>query len=220
MKKLFLLLLLANLALFAYAYFDRMNSASQATAERYKPVNADQVKSLTAQQVAKLGPAKVAQLTLACAEWGPLSEADRVKATRLLEPLALGRTMSSRRVDVTAEHWIYIPPKQNRAAADRAMADLKKLNVTDSAIVLENGQWNFAISLGVFRSKEGADARLAELKNKGVKTATYRQREQTVAMTALVLREPTQAMLSKLEEIKTQVVGSNVTTGACPESRT
>ena len=73
---------------------------------------------------------------------------------------------------------------------------------------------------GVFRNKEGADARLAELKAKGVKTATYRQREQIVAMTSLVLREPTQAMLIKLEELKAQVAGSAVSTGACPEVKT
>ncbi len=219
MKKLFIVLLLANIALFGYAYFDRMNSAAQASADRFKPLNAEQVKVLTAQQVAKLGPAKVAQLTLACAEWGPISESDRARANKLLEPLALGKTLLSRRVEVTAEHWIYIPPKSSRSAADKALADLKKLGVSDSAVVLEPGQWNFAISLGVFRNKDGADARLAEVKSKGVKTATYRQREQTLAMTALVLREPTQATVSKLEELKTQVPGSTVTTGACPESR-
>lgn len=219
MKKLFIVLLLANIALFGYAYFDRMNSAAQASADRFKPLNAEQVKVLTAQQVAKLGPAKVAQLTLACAEWGPISESDRARANKLLEPLALGKTLLSRRVEVTAEHWIYIPPKSSRSAADKALADLKKLGVSDSAVVLEPGQWNFAISLGVFRNKDGADARLAEVKSKGVKTATYRQREQTLAMTALVLREPTQATVSKLEELKAQVPGSTVTTGACPESR-
>lgn len=219
MKKLFVVLLLANVVLFGYVYFDRMNSAAQASADRFKPLNADQVKVLTTQQVAKLGPAKVAQLTLACAEWGPISESDRARANKLLEPLALGKTLLSRRVEVTAEHWIYIPPKSSRSAADKALADLKKLGVSDSAIVLEPGQWNFAISLGVFRNKDGADARLAEVKSRGVKTATYRQREQTLAMTALVLREPTQATVSKLEELKAQVPGSTVTTGACPEIR-
>lgn len=219
MKKFFLFLLIANVALFAYAYVDRMNSEAQATADRYKPFNADQVKSLSAQQMAKLGPAKVAQLTLACAEWGPLSEADRLRAVKLLEPLALGRTMSTRRVETTAEHWVYIPPKQSRASADRAMADLKKLGVTDSAVVLEDGPWNLAVSLGVFRNKEGADARLAEVKARGVKTATYGERAQTVVMNALVLREPTQAMLVKLEELRAQVAGTVVTTGTCPDTK-
>lgn len=219
MKKLLVLLLIANAALFSYAYYDRMNAASHATADRFRPLNADRVKSLTPQQVAKLGPAKVAQLTLACAEWGPLSEADRVRALKLIEPLALGRTLSSRRVDVSAEHWVYIPPKPNKPAAERALAELKRLGINDSALVLESGQWNFAISLGVFRNKDGADARLTEVRNKGVKTAAYRQREQTIAMTSLVLREPTQATLGKLDEFKAQVAGSAVTTGACPEPR-
>ena len=217
MRKLLVLLLLANIALFAYAYVDSMNASAQASADRYKPVNADAVKTLTAQQVSKLGPAKVAQLTLACAEWGPLSEADRVRAMKLLEPLALGRTLLARRMDVTAEHWVYIPPKASRPAADRALADLKRLNITDSAVVLEPGEWNFAISLGVFRSKEGADARLDTVRARGVKTATYRQRGQVLAMTALVLREPAQATVSKLEELKTQIPGTAITTGACPE---
>ena len=217
MKKLLVLLLLANAALFSYAYFDGMNANAQANAERYKPINADAVKSLTAQQVSKLGPAKVAQLTLACAEWGPLSETDRVRASKLLEPLVLGRTLLSRSVNVQAEHWVYIPPKANRAAADRAFADLKRLNVTGSSVVLEPGEWNFAISFGVFRTKAEADERLAAIRAKGVKTATYRQRQQTLLMTALVLREPTQTTVSKLEELSLQIPGTSVTTGACPE---
>lgn len=217
MKKLLVLLLLANAALFSYAYFDGMNANAQANAERYKPINADAVKSLTAQQMSKLGPAKVAQLTLACAEWGPLSETDRARAGKLLEPLVLGRTLLSRSVEVQAEHWVYIPPKANRAAADRAFADLKRLNVAGSSVVLEPGEWNFAISFGVFRTKAEADERLAAIRAKGVKTATYRQRQQTVAMTALVLREPTQTTVSKLEELSLQIPGTSVTTGACPE---
>ena len=214
MKKLLVLLLLANAALFSYAYFDGMNANAQANAERYKPINADAVKSLTAQQMSKLGPAKVAQLTLACAEWGPLSETDRARAGKLLEPLVLGRTLLSRSVNVQAEHWVYIPPKANRAAADRAFADLKRLNVAGSSVVLEPGEWNFAISFGVFRTKAEADERLAAIRAKGVKTATYRQRQQTVAMTALVLREPTQTTVSKLEELSLQIPGTSVTTGA------
>ena len=217
MKKLLILLSLANIALFGYAYVVEMNASSQASAERYKPINADAVKPLTAQQVSKLGPAKVAQLTLACAEWGPLTELDRARATKLLEPLALGRTLLSRRVDVKAEHWVYIPPKPNRPAADRALADLKRLNITDGSLVLEPGEWNFAISLGVFRDKSSADARLAAIRSKGVKTAAYRQRDQLLALTALVLREPAQTTVSKLEELKAQIPGTVITTGACPD---
>jgi hypothetical protein len=219
MKKLFLFLLLANAALFAYGYYRHVSATSSADAERFRPLNPESVKVLSAQQVAKLGPAKVAQLTLACAEWGPLNEPELTRARQLLEPLGLGRTLATRRVDVNAEHWVYIPPKANKGAAERALAELGRLNVTDAAIVSETGPWQWSISLGVFRTRSAADNRFEEVRQKGVKTATYRSREQAVAMTAIVLREPQQATLQKLEEFKTQIPGSTVTTGACPENR-
>lgn len=219
MKKLFLFLLLANVALFGYAYYERYNSDAMATSERYKPVNADQVRVLTTQQISKLGPAKVAQLTLACAEWGPFTEVDRARATKLLEPMGLARTLTSRRVEVPAEHWVYIAPKANKVAAERALADLKRLNVKDVALIQDQSAWNFAISLGVFRNKDGADARLAEVKKLGVKTAAYGTRPQTVAMTNLVLREPAQSTITQLETLQSQIAGTTVTTGACPEAK-
>lgn len=219
MKKLFLFLLLANVALALYGYYLHVASRASADAERFRPVNDESVKVLTPQQVAKLGPAKVAQLTLACAEWGPLNDPELTRAKQLLEPLGLGRTINTKRVDVTAEHWVYIPPKANKAAAERALAELGRLNVTDTAIVTESGQWQWSISLGVYRTRAAADNRFEEVRQKGVKTATYRSREQSVTMTAIVLREPQQGTLQKLEEFKTQIPGSTVTTGACPENR-
>jgi hypothetical protein len=218
-KKFFLFLLVANIALAAYGYYRQTTSRASPDAERLRPINPESVKVLTPQQMAKLGPAKVAQLTLACAEWGPLNDPELTRAKQLLEPLGLGRTLVTRRVDVTAEHWVYIPPKANKGAAERALAELGRLNVTDAAIVSESGQWQWSISLGVFRTRAAADNRFEEVRQKGVKTATYRSREQSVAMTAIVLREPPQATLQKLEEFKNQIPGSAVTTGACPENR-
>jgi hypothetical protein len=219
LKKFLTLLLLLNVAVFAYGYYSMQAAKHSAESERLRPINADAVKILTPQQVAKLGPAKVAQLTLACAEWGPFNEPERVKAMQLLEPMNLGRSMSARRVEITAPHWVYIPPKKDRAAAERAMTELKRLNVTDAVLLTEKGEWNWAISLGVFRTKEAADNRREELRGKGVKTMAYREREQTVTLTSLVLREPSQATLATLETARQQLPSSSVSTGACPENR-
>ncbi len=219
MKKIVLTLLIANLVVFGYGYYRYTTANASPDSERLKPINAEGVRVLTSQQYAKLGPAKVAQLTLACAEWGPFNDAELTKAKALLEPLALGKTLNQRRVDITAEHWVYIPSKPNKSAAERALSELSRLGVTDAAVVSESGPWQWSISLGVFRTRSGADKRFEEVRTKGVKTATYRAREQTVAATSIVLREPAQATLAKIEEFKTQLVGSTVVTGACPENR-
>jgi hypothetical protein len=216
-KKLLLFLLLVNVAVFGYGYYAQTTANASAENERFKPINPDVVKILTPQQVAKLGPAKVAQLTLACAEWGPFNDTELAKA--LLDPLGLGRTLNTRRVEARADHWMFIPSKGSKAAAERAVAELKRLNVNESVIIPEPGAWQWAISLGAFKTKAAADAYFEVVRKKGVRTAVYRYREQTWPMTSIVLREPQQTTLQKLEEFKTQLGGSAVVTGACPENR-
>ena len=92
-------------------------------AEQVQP---DKIKLLTPQQVAALGPAKVAALADVCLEWGPLSEADRARALADLEPLQLGKLLTQRTQRETSNtFWVYLPPVQNRADADRRAADAK-----------------------------------------------------------------------------------------------
>ncbi len=219
MRKLLLFLLLANAAMLGYGYYRQSAVNASPENERLKPINADAVKILSAQQVAKLGPSKVAQLTLACAEWGPFNDVELTKAKQLLEPIGLGRTLTTRRVDARADHWIYIPSKGSKAAAERTVAELKRLNVNDTFIIPEAGAWQWAISLGAFKTKAAADAYYELARTKGVKTAVYRYREQTWQMSSIVLREPPQSTLQKLEEYKSQLGGSSIVTGACPENR-
>ncbi len=211
--------MLLNLGLFGYGYYEQTMANASPESERLKPINPESMKLLTSQQVAKLGPAKVAQLTLACAEWGPFNDIELARARQLLEPLGLGRTLVTRRTEGKAEHWVYIPPKANKAAAERALAELTRLNVSDAAVVTEPGQWQWSITLGAFRTRAAADSRFDEIRSKGVRTATYRQREQTIALTAIVLREPLQSTVQRIEALKTQLPGSAVATGACPENR-
>ena len=97
MRAAVLILIVVNVLLFGYARLDR---AARSEAGRLgTQVEPDRIRILTSQQVAALGPAKVAALPDVCVEWGPFADADRVRAQADLEPLALGRLMSQRRVE-------------------------------------------------------------------------------------------------------------------------
>ncbi len=97
MRTVLLLLLVANLTLFAYT---RLDSAGSGEAVRLREqVRPDKLVILTPQQVAALGPGKVASLADVCLEWGPFSDAERTRALADLEPLALGRLLTQRRLD-------------------------------------------------------------------------------------------------------------------------
>src|SRR4029453_12722948 len=135
-----LLLIVANLALFAYTKLDSVaDGEGTRSAEQVDP---DKIKILTPQQVAALGPAKIAALADVCAEWGPFSDAERAKALADLDPLQLGKLLTQRRIDVDGGFWVSVGPFANRAAAEKRVADLRAQGVTDMrAVAAGRGQF-------------------------------------------------------------------------------
>lgn len=95
MRIVVILLLLANLALFALTRLDAAGGGEpQRLAEQIQP---EKLKLLTPQQVAALGP-KAAAASEVCVEWGPMSETERARAMVELAPLNLGASITPRRV--------------------------------------------------------------------------------------------------------------------------
>lgn len=66
--------------------------------------------------------------------------------------------------------WVYIPPLPGKPEADKKAAELRGFGVTDYFII-PDGPNRFAISLGIFSAEKGGQERLAELKEKGVRSA-------------------------------------------------
>src|SRR5581483_4825168 len=62
----------------------------------------DKIRILTSQQVAALGPEKTASLSDVCAEWGPFTENERVRALADLDPLGIARLITIKRIEATA----------------------------------------------------------------------------------------------------------------------
>ena len=215
MRTLVFLLLLANLTLFGYIKLDSMTGGEGVRlAQQVQP---DKISLLTPRQVAALDPAKVATLADVCVEWGPLSDTEKTRALATLEPLDLARLISEKRVEVIANYWTFMPPAANKPAADRKLAELKAQGVKD-LLLIDAGPQRYAISLGVFRSEERAQARLAELEAQGVKGAQVAARAQSVLQTALVVRDPSAPAMARLKELQSGFPGSELKVGACDKT--
>ena len=210
MKTLVLLLLLANLTLFLYTKLDSVSSG-EGLREQVQP---DKITLLSPQQVAALGPTKVSALANVCVEWGPLSDSDKARALASLEPLDLSRLLSQKNVEVVASYWVFIPPAANRPAADRRLDELRALGVKD-VLVIDGGTQRFAISLGAFQTEAAAQARLDALAAQGVKTAKVGARAQAVVQTALVVRDPPAAAVTRLKELQAGFPGTDIKIGTC-----
>lgn len=75
------------------------------------------------------------------------------------------------------DFWVYIPPRANRAAAEKKLEELRQIGIDDAFLIQEAGPHQFAISLGLFRSEEQALQHLSRLGKQGVRSAQVMGRE-------------------------------------------
>ena len=229
MRVVFFLLLLANFGFFAWIYFgaDRASDEPQLMQQQ---VNAQEIRLLSPDQIAKLAAERARQAAerprlsraalVPCLELGAFSPVDVPRAQQALEPLALGARLSQRRTEEVASYWVFIPPLRSRQAASQKAAELKKLGIEDFFIVQEDAKFRYAISLGVFKTSEAAQARLAELKTKGVRTARVSPKETSVQKVYFAVREVPDALVAKLNELRQTFAGTELRDCPAEEKRT
>ena len=109
---------------------------------------------------------------------------------------------SQRKVDDSAGWWVYVPAQPNKAAADKKVAELRELRVSEFFVISEDGPNKYAISLGVFKTGEAARNYLETLTKRGVKTARADERETKLTRTVLQFPEVDDGLKARLAEIK------------------
>lgn len=221
MRALFLLLVFANLALYAWTrYGPPADAADPAPLRQIAPEKlkvlapADLPAALPAPQAkpvpAQPAPSVAAAAPARCMEWGSFTLADAPRAEQALQPLALGERLAQRRTEETASWWVFIPPQGSRQAALKKAAELKGLGIGEYFVVQEEAEYRWALSLGVFRTEEAAQARLAALRTQGVRSARVGRRETTVPKVWLQVKSVDAALQATLKEIARQTDGSEL----------
>jgi len=239
-RLLFLLLLAANLALFAWMRLhaqsdpaiDRRPLAQQIAPEKLRIVSEQELASMPppppsapkpkpasppqkpappeAPAPAAAAPPAAPPPAIACLEWGSFNPTEEARASKALEPLALGAKLSARRGEETASWWVHMPPQGSRAAAQKKAAELKKLGVQDYFVVQDTSPLRWAISLGVFTTEDAAQARLAALRGQGVRSAVIGQRETRVPKAWFQVRDVDAPLREKLEALAKDFDGATL----------
>jgi hypothetical protein len=231
MRALFLFLVLANVAFFAWSrYFSPADAGAdplplgrqiqpeqlkilapgeQPPVASPKPAPASPVAAAPAAPVAA-APAAPPAASGSCLEWGSFTLADAPRAEKALEPLALGDRVVQRRTEELAGWWVFIPPQSNRQGALKKASELKGRGIDDYFVVVDDSPYRWAVSLGVFRNEEAAQARLSALRAKGVRSAQVGPRETMVPKVWLQVRGVDAALEARLKDIARQVEGSDL----------
>lgn len=224
MRALFLLLVLANLAYFAYAHISREGADARARIAQLE-IAPDKIKALKAAVQApperpkgqgRAIPPATPRPAAACLEWGLFAGPAVAKAEGALAGLGLPAGRVERTVVDSGGYWVYMPPQKTKADVDRKVGELKEFGVTEFFVVQEAGQWRNAISLGIFRTEEAAQAFLSRLKERGVRSAVTGRRENFLKQVAFHVREPDPALVAKLTEMQKGFPGTEMKAGPCP----
>lgn len=228
MRIAFFLLLLVNLVFFAWAYFGAGRPAEEPQLMEQQ-LNPQEIRLLSAEQIAKLASERAKQPVerpkapakapiAACLEFGAFNLGDVPRVQQALEPLGLGSRLTQRRADEIASYWVFMPPLRNRQAANVKAVELKKLGVEDFFVVQEDPKLRFAISLGVFKTEEAANSRLAELRRKGVRTARVGPKETSVQKIYFAIRDVPEALVTRLHDLRQGFAGTELR-DCVPEER-
>ncbi len=201
MRTLFFLLLFINLAFAVYIQLEPVARSGPQSAPEFRP---EKIKPL---------PAIAAQATTTCLEWGRFVEADLERVESAIAKHELSEQVSRQDIGKAPVYWIHIPPLRSRQHAERKMGELKRLGVTTYTLVQDDSKWNNAISMGFFENIEDAQAFMAALRSKGVRSAIIGARN--LEQVKFVAREPSESVTGKMTALKQEFPGSELNTTEC-----
>ncbi len=205
------ILLVANLALAAWIFSDSQRPTDDAPLLQTQ-LNADRIRIV--RDGGEIAP--VVPLADACIEWSPFPPDELARARTAVADLTFGERLYTAPVSVMAGWWVFIPPQASHDAAARKVAELRQLGIADTFLVQERGEWENAISLGIFRNEDGAKRFLDLLRGKGVRTAVSGARAQQVRQNGLFLRQPAATDARALADLQGRFPGTSVRTVRCP----
>ncbi len=143
------------------------------------PVPANPADTSTSQMEKALPPVDSKPVPLACLEWGTFNSQELDRARQWSAEHLPAAKLSTRGEPPKAPWMVIVPPQASASAAQAMAAQFAKNGVQDFFVVQE-GPYQHGISLGVFRTEEGAKRHASTLQAKGIRTAKVVARPNSV----------------------------------------
>ncbi|MEK7874897.1 MAG: SPOR domain-containing protein [Pseudomonadota bacterium] len=217
MRLLFLILLLANLIGFAYIRYaeSRAGTDAQIALLQISPEKLKLLKPRGKDNAAAALPSSPPPPALACLEWGSFAAEDAPRAAAALARFDLADKLSRREVS-DAGWWVYLAPLKTKVEADKKASEVKALGIGDLFVVQEKSQWRFALALGTFKSEEAANNHLAQLRQKGLRSAVVGPRGAISSI--FVIRDPGDAVAAKIAGLTADFPNAQLKATACADA--
>ena len=218
MKWLIWWLLLGNVVLFAYFSFSMNASQPAGIPLGQQPMQPEKLNILTPAQLEALPKrplaAESAPVQTACYEWGSFSAADFARARAALEKYSVDASARQTNAQEARRYWVYIPPRKNFQEALAKNDELHALGIQDTFVVQEP-QWRYAISFGIFKDETLASKLLQDLRARGVSLAVKGVRNQEKGQSGLFLKNVPADTVDEIGKLRPDFPGSELKQVEC-----
>lgn len=216
-KWIFTLLLLGNIAFAAFMLLPQSRPGAD-TMAGHAPYLAEKIRLIAEENLPPPVPASVTPPQI-CLEWGLFASQDVSRVKTALKPLQLDeQDLTVRGVpEKTGTYWVYVSPLKSQQEAQKKVDELKSLGIEDSFVMQDNNKWRHAISLGVFSTEEAASKYLAQLRDKGVKSAKAGPRTLDGNHSSLLIRASGANIEAELVKLKQDFPGTELKAVPCPQ---
>jgi hypothetical protein len=210
MRTLLLLLLLANLVLFAYqqGWLGQLPPAGREPGRIAQQIEPQAIRVLSEDEVRRLnergragGNNAERRDAAACVEFGDFAADVAARVQQRLEALSPAPRITSNEVDIGGWYMVFVPPLKTRAEAERVAEDLRGKGVRDLMVIEDSSALRNAISLGQFKDQDLALKHQADLQRRGVKGVRVSVRSSGVA-TRFRLRPADAALTQQLASLQ------------------
>jgi len=211
LKFFFWILLAANIVLFVFqqTYYDAPSQGKREPERLSYQYRKDQIRPLSPDELNRaIANAKASEqdITIAgsCIEISHFSKSEATSFERQIIPLSL----ASEEISLTPVHegsayMVFIPPSSSQKVADAKIAELKEKGIESYYLIKDQSKLKWAISLGVFKTREAADGYAEEMERAGLANLQIAPRGTTVEKLVYRLSNLNAEQLRALETIMT-----------------
>lgn len=202
MRALFFLLVLGNLAFFAWSqgYFGALEEGREPqrlTSQLFPEKMKVTVVGAAVSEPAK-GPSAAAPAA-DCRFVDALLQADADKLAALVAEKGDGARATALPIKEPPSYWVHLPAQPNRPAADRKAAELKPFGITEFKVLEQSD--GFVVSLGLFRNEQSARDLLQAVQKKGARSALVTERETPATRAGVEIRGAAEWLARRLPEL-------------------
>lgn len=176
LKILFWILLAANIVLFAFqrTYFNAPPAGRHEPERMAYQYQEDRIRLLSSDEINRemaKNKAAAQDITTAgsCMATAPFNKAEAAGFEQQLPSLSLNaKDISRLPVREHQAHMVFIAPAASQKAAEEKIAELEKKGIKSHYLIRDSGELKWAISLGVFKTREAAEKHAADMEKTGL----------------------------------------------------